>query len=91
MLATLGLISAHREPFCRAFVLCLLRDDPWLLVSLLSLCGFDMVLNKLMQVRKCEDIIIMDSIKDEDRKRRLRKLEETIQDPRSIANVDCLL
>jgi hypothetical protein len=33
----------------------------------------------------------MDGIKDEDRKRRLRQLEETIQDPRSIANVDCLL
>ncbi|XP_046399463.1 rho-associated protein kinase 2 isoform X1 [Ischnura elegans] len=33
----------------------------------------------------------MDGIKDEDRKRRLRLLEEKIQDPRSIANVDCLL
>jgi hypothetical protein len=33
----------------------------------------------------------MDGIEDEDRKRRLRQLEETIQDPRSIANVDCLL
>jgi len=33
----------------------------------------------------------MDGNKDEDRKRRLRQLEETIQDPRSIANVDCLL
>jgi hypothetical protein len=33
----------------------------------------------------------MDGVKDEDRKRRLRQLEETIQDPRSIANVDCLL
>ena len=33
----------------------------------------------------------MDAIKDEDRKRRLRQLEEKIQDPRSIANVDCLL
>ncbi|PNF18939.1 Rho-associated protein kinase 2 [Cryptotermes secundus] len=33
----------------------------------------------------------MDGVEDEDRKRRLRQLEETIQDPRSIANVDCLL
>ncbi|XP_068083475.1 rho-associated protein kinase 2 [Anabrus simplex] len=33
----------------------------------------------------------MDGIQDEDRKRRLRELEEKIQDPRSIANVDCLL
>ncbi|KAG8271569.1 hypothetical protein J6590_059044 [Homalodisca vitripennis] len=28
---------------------------------------------------------------DEDRRRRLRQLEEKIQDPRSVANVDCLL
>lgn len=28
---------------------------------------------------------------DEDRRRRLRQLEERIQDPRSVANVDCLL
>ncbi|XP_025829479.1 rho-associated protein kinase 2 isoform X2 [Agrilus planipennis] len=33
----------------------------------------------------------MDKIKDEDRKRRLRMLEEKIQDPKSISNVDCLL
>lgn len=33
----------------------------------------------------------MDNIKDEDRRRRLRLLEEKIQDPRSVANVDCLL
>ncbi|XP_046999282.1 rho-associated protein kinase 2 isoform X1 [Schistocerca americana] len=33
----------------------------------------------------------MDCIQDEDRKRRLRQLEEEIQDPRSVANVDCLL
>nr|XP_018901090.1 PREDICTED: rho-associated protein kinase 2 isoform X1 [Bemisia tabaci] len=33
----------------------------------------------------------MDAISDEDRKIRLRKLEERIQDPRSVANVDCLL
>ncbi|KAK7872306.1 hypothetical protein R5R35_002762 [Gryllus longicercus] len=33
----------------------------------------------------------MDGIQDEDRKRRLRQLEEKIQDPRSNANVDCLL
>lgn len=33
----------------------------------------------------------MDKIIDEDRKQRLRKLEESIQDPRSIANIDCLL
>jgi hypothetical protein len=39
----------------------------------------------------CTPSIKMDGIKDEDRKRRLRQLEETIQDPRSIANVDCLL
>lgn len=28
---------------------------------------------------------------DEDRKRRLRELENKIRDPRSIINVDCLL
>lgn len=28
---------------------------------------------------------------DEDRRKRLRQLEEKIQDPRSVANVDCLL
>lgn len=33
----------------------------------------------------------MDAVKDEDRKRRLRLLEEKIQDPRSVTNVDCLL
>ncbi|KAI4464751.1 myotonic dystrophy s/t kinase-related [Holotrichia oblita] len=33
----------------------------------------------------------MEKIRDEDRKRRLRELEERIQNPRSIANVDCLL
>lgn len=33
----------------------------------------------------------MDNIKDEDRRRRLRMLEEKIQDPRSVANIDCLL
>lgn len=33
----------------------------------------------------------MDTIADEDRKRRLRLLEEKIQDPRSVTNVDCLL
>lgn len=33
----------------------------------------------------------MDCIIDEDRKRRLRQLEEKIQDPRSIANIDSLL
>nr|CAD7433871.1 unnamed protein product [Timema monikensis] len=33
----------------------------------------------------------MEALKDEDRKRRLRQIEERIQDPRSIANVDCLL
>lgn len=30
-------------------------------------------------------------MRDEDRKRRLRQLEDKIQDPRSVANVDCLL
>lgn len=33
----------------------------------------------------------MEKIRDEDRKRRLRELEERIQNPKSIANVDCLL
>ncbi|KAF6214490.1 hypothetical protein GE061_009233 [Apolygus lucorum] len=33
----------------------------------------------------------MDAVKDEDRKRRLRQLEDKIQDPRSVANIDCLL
>ncbi|XP_014286972.1 rho-associated protein kinase 1 isoform X1 [Halyomorpha halys] len=33
----------------------------------------------------------MENIRDEDRKRRLRLLEDKIQDPRSVANVDCLL
>lgn len=28
---------------------------------------------------------------DDDRKRRIRELEEKIRDPRSIINVDCLL
>lgn len=33
----------------------------------------------------------MEKIRDEDRKRRLRFLEERIQDPKSIASMDCLL
>ncbi|KAK9511052.1 hypothetical protein O3M35_005700 [Rhynocoris fuscipes] len=33
----------------------------------------------------------MENIRDEDRKRRLRQLEDKIQDPRSVGNVDCLL
>lgn len=33
----------------------------------------------------------MDVIRDEDRRRRLRVLEERIKDPRSITNIDCLL
>ncbi|XP_012273946.1 rho-associated protein kinase 2 [Orussus abietinus] len=33
----------------------------------------------------------METIRDEDRRRRLRALEERIKDPRSITNVDCLL
>lgn len=33
----------------------------------------------------------MERIRDEDRKRRLRFLEERIQDPKSKANIDCLL
>lgn len=37
------------------------------------------------------NIATMESIRDEDRKRRLRLLEEKIQDPRSIGNIDSLL
>ncbi|XP_015109707.1 rho-associated protein kinase 1 isoform X1 [Diachasma alloeum] len=33
----------------------------------------------------------MDLIGDEDRRRRLRALEERIKDPRSVSNIDCLL
>ncbi|XP_044739220.1 rho-associated protein kinase 2 isoform X2 [Chrysoperla carnea] len=33
----------------------------------------------------------MDKVRDEDRKRRLRELEERISDPRSVANIDSLL
>jgi hypothetical protein len=33
----------------------------------------------------------MEAIVDEDRRRRLRSLEEKITDPRSVTNVDCLL
>ncbi|XP_057329062.1 rho-associated protein kinase 1 isoform X1 [Microplitis mediator] len=33
----------------------------------------------------------MEVIRDEDRRRRLRTLEEKIKDPRSISNIDCLL
>lgn len=33
----------------------------------------------------------MENIQDEDRRRRLRFLEEKIQDPRSVANIDSLL
>lgn len=33
----------------------------------------------------------MENVRDEDRKRRLRLLEEKIQDPRSIGNMDSLL
>jgi len=33
----------------------------------------------------------MEAIMDEDRRRRLRNLEEKIVDPRSVTNVDCLL
>lgn len=33
----------------------------------------------------------MEVIQDEDRKRRLRQLEEKIQDPRCVANIDSLL
>ncbi|XP_058794341.1 rho-associated protein kinase 1 isoform X2 [Phymastichus coffea] len=33
----------------------------------------------------------MEIIRDEDRRRRLRALEERIRDPRSITNIDCLL
>lgn len=33
----------------------------------------------------------MEIVRDEDRRRRLRALEERIRDPRSITNIDCLL
>ncbi|XP_011863169.1 PREDICTED: rho-associated protein kinase 1 isoform X1 [Vollenhovia emeryi] len=33
----------------------------------------------------------MDAVCDEDRRRRLRSLEERIRDPRSVTNIDCLL
>ncbi|XP_012063059.1 PREDICTED: rho-associated protein kinase 2 [Atta cephalotes] len=33
----------------------------------------------------------MDAVCDEDRRRRLRALEENIKDPRSVTNIDCLL
>ncbi|XP_071634031.1 rho-associated, coiled-coil containing protein kinase 2 isoform X1 [Temnothorax longispinosus] len=33
----------------------------------------------------------MDAVCDEDRRRRLRALEEKIRDPRSVTNIDCLL
>ncbi|KAK0158161.1 hypothetical protein PV328_009199 [Microctonus aethiopoides] len=33
----------------------------------------------------------MEVIRDEDRRRRLRALEEKIKDPRSVSNIDCLL
>ncbi|KYN34642.1 Rho-associated protein kinase 2 [Trachymyrmex septentrionalis] len=33
----------------------------------------------------------MDAVCDEDRRRRLRALEESIKDPRSVTNIDCLL
>lgn len=33
----------------------------------------------------------MDVVRDEDRRRRLRMLEERVKDPRSITNIDCLL
>lgn len=33
----------------------------------------------------------MDVVRDEDRRRRLRVLEERVKDPRSITNIDCLL
>lgn len=35
--------------------------------------------------------IMMDNVRDEDRKQRLRLLEEKIQDPLSIGNIDSLL
>lgn len=37
------------------------------------------------------DFCRMEAIVDEDRRRRLRSLEEKITDPRSVTNVDCLL
>ena len=33
----------------------------------------------------------MEAVRDEDRSRRLRVLEERIKDPRSNTNIDCLL
>lgn len=33
----------------------------------------------------------MDAMCDDDRRRRLRALEEKIKDPRSVTNIDCLL
>ncbi|XP_046412963.1 rho-associated, coiled-coil containing protein kinase 2 isoform X1 [Neodiprion pinetum] len=33
----------------------------------------------------------MENVRDEDRRRRLRHLEERIKDPRSVTNIDCLL
>ena len=33
----------------------------------------------------------METVRDEDRSKRLRILEERIKDPRSNANIDCLL
>lgn len=33
----------------------------------------------------------MDTVQDEDRRRRLRALEERIKDPRSVTNIDSLL
>lgn len=38
-----------------------------------------------------ENITTMDNIRDEERKRRLRLLEEKIQDPLSIGSIDSLL
>lgn len=42
-------------------------------------------------VKKSRCAIKMDQINDDDRRHRLRLLEDRIQDPRSIVNVDCLL
>lgn len=33
----------------------------------------------------------MEGVRDEDRHRRLRMLEDKIKDPRSVSNIDCLL
>lgn len=33
----------------------------------------------------------MEGVRDEDRNRRLRMLEDKIKDPRSVSNIDCLL